>query len=1072
MTAALGAPTAAPQGAGTGAVTVAAVRAAPTDNRRVPLYAPSTPLVGRRDDLARLRGVLGLPDRGGIALLAGDAGIGKSRLLAAVAQELAEQGCLVVAGYCVGLGGAAPAYLPFTDLIGEVAAAEPDLVAGVASAHPALARLLPEQPPAAPDVLATPAAPDVPPDPARMAAAVHACLEAVARRRPLLAVVEDVHWADNSSRDLLSVLFTRGFAGPVGLVASYRSDDLHRRHPLHETLGAWARLPRVGRHNVGALPEADMRALVASLADAPRDPAVVADVVARADGNAFFAEELVAGGATVTGDLGRVLWLRVESLGEDARTAVRTMAVGGRQVAAELLGAVTDLSPAALDAALREAMDRQLVVRLDGDFAFRHALLAETSYDDLLPAERTRLHAAYAAALLARPDLGSAADLARHAWAAGERDAAIEAAVRAGQEAMEVGGPADGLAHYERALSWMGVDHPERDAVTEAASGAASAAGNTLRAFALLKDRIDHPGQDQGPQRRAGLLALLALKARVLDAPFDALGATAEAIALLPAEAPPRLQCRVRLARLQALVDDLRYAESVALADEISQLAEAHELPRVATEARAILGRVIEAEKDTAAMGAHLEAVRAELAGTDDAVLVRVCHNLAGVYHRGGDLVRARELLAEGRAVAERRQRPWAPWATECRLLEAVYSFELGEWQRAQALLTIPPTVTELSQAMLSSAALVLRVARGEEVTEAELGALGRWWPYDGLVAHLTCVGGVEALATAGDPAGAVRLLLAGTDVLDRLWGSSYQAIVRLTAAAAGACAGAGADLDGPARAHVVEVLAPLVLRARERVARGDHYVGAESLAWAARLEADWARLLRRWGVAAQTGASGAQASGEEACGAEAEADEVAAWRRAVARMGEYGHVYETARSRARLAEALLARAEPGDDVEAGAEWRAAHADALRLGAGNLLGELGRSVGSAGEAPSPGVADGATKAAATPAASATPDAPATPDAAAAPATPEAAGAPKPTGGAKADDAPGPGEAHLTPRELEVLRRLALGHTNGQIGRELYISTKTASVHVSNILAKLGTPTRGAAAAEGARRGLV
>lgn len=1024
-------------------MTVPGVVGAPPHNREVPLYAPATPLIGRRDDLDRLRRALDLTGGGGIVLLSGDAGIGKSRLLAAAAHAVAEEGVLVVAGYCVGLAGAAPAYLPFADLVGELAAAEPDAVAQVAAAHPALGRLLPGLGAEAST------APDVPPDPARMAAAVHACLEAVARRRPLLAVVEDVHWADNSSRDLLSVLFTRGFSAPVGLVASYRSDDLHRRHPLYETLGVWARLPRVTRFELGALPDDDMRTLVAGLAGAPGDPAVVADVVERAEGNAFFAEELVAGGATVSGDLGRVLWLRVDSLGEDARAVVRTMAVAGRSVSADLLGAVTDWDPGALDAALREALDRQLVVRADADLAFRHALLAETSYDDLLPAERTRLHAAYAAALLSRPDLGTDADLARHSHAAGDDEVAVAAAVRAGQEAMRVGGPADGLAHYERALGWLAADDPDRDRITELAAGAATASGNTLRAFLLIKDRIEHPGASQTAQQRAGLLALLALKARILDSPFDALGTTAEALELLPADAPPHLQCRVRLARLQALVDDYRYAESLALTDEITRLAEVYELPRVGTEARAILGRVIEAEKDTAAMGAHLEAVRAELTGLDDPVLIRVCHNLAGVYHRGGDLRRARAMLAEGREVAERRHRPWAPWATECRLLEGVYSFELGDWERAARLLDLPVAmVSDVSQALIAAGGLVLRVARGESISETELSMLGRWWPYDGLVTLLTCVGGVESLAASGDPLGAARLLNAGIDTLDRLWGTDYQGVVRLTAVGVGGIASPIATTPGPSAStagpsattavpepavpEIVSLLAPLVGRAAGRVAQSDHYVGAESRAWALRLAADWCRLLRRLGAGA--GPTAATALAEARALAPAAEDEVAAWRAAQAAMAAYGHGYETARCRARLAEALAAA---GDLAGAATEAAAARSVAEALGARALLAELdaltrGSSSGLDTEtAPGAGTADGPS-----------------------------------TGGVTRAASP------LTARELEVLALLALGRTNGQIGKELFISTKTASVHVSNILAKLGAQTRGAAAAEGARRGLL
>src|SRR5690606_38528558 len=130
------------------------------------------------------------------------------------------------------------------------------------------------------------------------AAGVHALLSAAAAERPVLVIIEDVHWADHSSRDLLTLLLTRGFTAPVSLVVTYRSDDLHRRHPLHDVLAVWTRLPLVTRVDLGPLPTVEMHQLVRSLEEAPSATSRVSAVVDRAGGNPFFAEELVAGGDT------------------------------------------------------------------------------------------------------------------------------------------------------------------------------------------------------------------------------------------------------------------------------------------------------------------------------------------------------------------------------------------------------------------------------------------------------------------------------------------------------------------------------------------------------------------------------------------------------------------------------------------------------------------------------------------------------------------------------------------------------------------------------------------------------
>ncbi|MEZ5088851.1 MAG: hypothetical protein R2719_03500 [Micropruina sp.] len=357
--------------------------------------------------------------------------------------------------------------------------------------------------------------------PALLAEAVHAALTSAATRHGVLAVIEDAHWADHSSRDLLTLLMTRGFSGPVGLVVSYRSDDLHRRHPLHATLGVWARLSEVTRLHLDPLPDPTMADLVHDLTDADED--AVARIVERAAGNPFFAEELVASGNELGTDLGRVLRTRFEQLDAGTRTVVRAAAVMGRPLDHDLLQAVVDLSPDDLDAALASAIDQHILERVGGDaYGFRHALVAEAIGDDLLPGQRRRLHAAFATALRAHPSLCTASDLARHAAASGDLETAVTAGIDAGESAWSLGGPREAATLFEQVLDWMTDDDPRRDDATAQAALAAAASGDVTRGVHLVRDRLAHSRAEDAA--RARLLAAYVTLARLLEDPSEVPG--------------------------------------------------------------------------------------------------------------------------------------------------------------------------------------------------------------------------------------------------------------------------------------------------------------------------------------------------------------------------------------------------------------------------------------------------------------------------------------------------------------------------------------------------------------------
>ena len=183
-------------------------------------------------------------------------------------------------------------------------------------------------------------------------------------------------------------------------------------------------------------------------------------IVTRAEGNAFFTEELVGaamvGKQTLPGDLADLLLVRLDQLDDTSRQVVRATSVAGRRVSHDLLTRVVELDADALDAALRVAVERNVLVPVGDDgYAFRHALLAEAVYDDLLPGERVRLHRAYTTVLRDDDVPSTAAEVARHAMAAHDLATAITASIEAGDEAMSVGGPDEASKHYQVALELL-----------------------------------------------------------------------------------------------------------------------------------------------------------------------------------------------------------------------------------------------------------------------------------------------------------------------------------------------------------------------------------------------------------------------------------------------------------------------------------------------------------------------------------------------------------------------------------------------------------------------------------------
>ena len=984
-------------------------------------------MVGRAAELARLLSHVDRAATGGASavLLAGDAGVGKTRLLDEFAGAAAARGVRVLTGHCVDLGDVGLPYLPFVDLLRPVAA-DPEL-APTAAGNPVLSGLLAGRP-AAPvprdggDLgrpLPNRAAPQ-PVDDGRLQLfeSVAALLCELAAAGPLLIVLEDVHWADRSSRDLLRYLLARLVDEPVVVVASYRSDDLHRRHPLRPLLAELVRLPGVERLELAPLPDAEVGNLVRGLADAeggvPEE--TVEDVVARAEGNAFYAEELFAAGRrgqALPSALTDVLLARVEQRSDAAQQVLRIAAVAGRRVRHELVAAVGGVTPGELEAALAETVHNHLlVVSDDGRFRFRHALLREAVLADLLPGERVRLHASIAAYLAATPGAGTAAERAHHARESNDLPGALAASLEAADEACRIGAPAEQLQHLETALAlWSavpdaaGLTGRDQPRLLREAAAAARTAGELHRTVALLRSALEALGRDGDPVERARVHYTLA---QALDRVEDMAGAQREseaALALVPAQPPSEVRTWAAATAARMNYSLGRMAEGDAAAEEALAAAEVLGLDGAWSDTAVSQARA-RGDSDPVVKRRRMEEAltRARRSGDAD-VEMRVLYNRATVAFEAGQIEEALDWTRRGTARARELGMEWAFYSAELRHLQVTALYLAGEWDASLAEADELARVPEMG-AHVRAAGLLVQVGRGDPAAWARLawarGLVPRLKTHM-LLTLVTAAAEIDLAAWAGDPATAVEAAAQASRRFRELWTTDHLGVLRLSATALAPVgdAAAAARLVGDAATaeHWVRVGEPLVDIARSAVAVFAQFVGEmgiEAKAWLARVEAEAARL-----------------SGEAA---------PELWQAAVDGFA-FGHVYEQARSRWRLAEALLA---VGNRTGAAEQAGAAHEVAVRLGAAPLRAGVEALVRRGRlDVDLPGVRRGSDP-----------------------------------------------SAVFTPREAEVLALLAQGRTNRQVGAALYISEKTASVHVSNILAKLGANGRTEAVAIAASRGLL
>ena len=933
-------------------------------------------LFGRGEELDGLLAVLEKA-RGGQAggvLVGGDAGIGKTRLVAELAARARELGCTVLVGQCAELGDALP-YLPLADALRDPALAD------ALRARPVLGRLLPD---AASESAGEAAGPRLAQQ--QLFGAVLGLLGELATAHPLLLVFEDLHWADRSTRELLTFLSRVLNRERVCFVGTYRTDDLHRRHPLRPLVAELLRLPTMTGLTLAPLPRDALAGHLAERAGG-RTVAHLDAVLARAEGNPFYAEELLdAGpdGANLPAGLADLLLDRAERVSERAGQVLRVASVAGHRVSDELVREVSGLDRAEYEESLREIVSHQLLVPAgDEGYTFRHALLREAVYADLLPGERTRLHLAYAELLAGRH--GPPAELAHHHLAGHDSAGALRASVAAAQEAERLGAPAEAYRHFDQALSlWDAVPDAERLAgmsrvrMVLRSAAAAADSGSPRRAATLLR----HARADiSDPMLLAEVDERTAYYLPAVDDIDGAAAAAADAVARLPADPPTPLLAR-------AYATYARVGLHVLPAQEVSDLVERARAAAAATGATdAEAEALVTLGLHTAAYGPADElftTAREHARGArDPSVELRAVYHLARTEFERGDLASALRTAEEGARIAADTGLIWSEYGLELRFLEYAVHYTRGDWDRAGELADgFAVRVGTVNQALVSAYALFVEVARGDPRADERLTWIEPLWDEDFRLLYTARGLAAEHAAWRGDAGAAldhVSAVLSHADPWD-------PALIRIAATGLWACA----DRRAPGDADRAD---DLIARARhagttDRDGRRRAPLGPEGRAWLARAEADWHRVRGT--------------------------DTPAMWR-TVADTFDFGFDYELARSRWRLAESLV---EHGDRPGAEAEWRQAVATADRLGAAPLreaLGALGRRARFASGRPA--------------------------------------------------------QHGLTGRELEVLRLVAEGRNNRQIAAALYISPKTASVHVSNILAKLGAATRTEAAAVAHREGL-
>jgi DNA-binding CsgD family transcriptional regulator len=860
---------------------------------------------------------------------------------------------------------------------------------------------------------------------ARLFEVVLGTLRRVADDAPLVVAVEDLHWADSSTRDLLRFVVRNAREDRLLLLVTYRSDELHRRHPLRPLLAELSRLDGVDRLDLAGLATDESAAQVRAILGDRATPEIAAAVHQRSAGNPFFAEELIAAGTAglaLPRSLRDTLADRVRELEPSAQHVVRVAAVAGPRVDHRLLAEVVELPEDELTDGVRQAVEHHLLVPTSPDeppgYAFRHALVQEAVYEELLPSERTHLHAAYAHVLEADPSPPQAdaplraAQVARHWYLAHDLARALPSALRAASAAASVYAFSEAQALYERALElWPKVSDDalpsgvDRIAVIEQAAEAAAQSGDARRAIDLVRAGVAEVDATAEPMRAGVLQHRLAWYLNESGDWQSGVVALERAVALIPIDPPSAERARVLADLAHSLMVRSRFGDSLALGE--ASLAISRAVGARVAEARAL--NVI--GLDLACRSNHHRGIPP----------LRESHQLAvelgdplAIFLTGvalgwalDEAARHEEALEVARETREtiRRLGADARFGGQLASKQSRALYELGRWDESERLIdeTLAAAPSRYAVRWLISNRLRLRAGRGQ-LTEAEADLA----MYEGL--------GERVIGTDPDLMNSRRAELAITAGRPR----EARELVRETIAQM-----AEIETDSDVRILLVLGLWAEAEEADQARAARDEVRLAEAVARSGELQ----DLLRRHvahvrdTVAQPADVVEADRTLGDALVTRVRGDsDPAAWDAAVLARRRLGRPYELALV---LAEAAAAHLERRQRTEGAAALSEAHAIAVELRAAPLRSRL-EALARRARIGLEGVDT-------------------------------------------VDDTVQ--RLGLTRREQEVLALLASGRSNRQIGEQLFMAESTAGVHVSNILAKLGVTRRSEAAAVAHRLGL-
>jgi ATP/maltotriose-dependent transcriptional regulator MalT len=683
-----------------------------------------------------------------VLLITGEAGIGKTRLIEELIQQVRSAGGqdVVRLGESAPLAGAALAYGPFVAALGERAA-----------------WLLADD------------------EPADMAAARHRLFERVlalladlSAEAPLLLVLEDLHWADESSHELLAFLAVRLRDLPVLMVATLRDEDLTEE--LRRWLSDLERRPRVTRLRLAGLAPAEVAELVAEHVPEDSGPDPVAAVVRAAEGNPLYALELAGTGARVPpASITDAVLAKAAGLAPGVQAVVNQVCIADGGMSHDVLAATMPLGEDDLLAAAREAVARRLLVATADGYAFPHDLIRQVFYGQLLPGERRRLHRRVAEALAAQPEPDPAL-LALHWQLADSPDRAAPAALLAARQAVSARAYPEADHFYALAVEqvrWLPAPGP---GLLEEAARAASWAGHPRRAARYTAEALAQHFAD-APASRARMLERLGRYQWEAGDPRAAVEATEQARRLLDAEPASALQARIlaALASWRMLLGEPDEAmplamQAVTMAEQVGADSEyAHGL--------AILG-IIKAQRGELPAG---------LAALDTSFAL----------YTAGRATEALDVARNGRRAARSLDAPAALTSVLDNNMAAVLT-ATGRWAEADQLLAelIGESRANVTR-YLQLLQLELAVGRGERDRAEELATALRNSPEDPrLLGPLHACLAEQAL-NAGD------LVTAADEVLHGLAALKGAALaeeeIRLLAAAARVSADLAA-LPGPAR--------------------------------------------------------------------------------------------------------------------------------------------------------------------------------------------------------------------------------------------------------------------------------